>query len=91
MTLEPQIEVESVDAAVSLVASGLGDTILPKAVAESSTFPSTIHTTSLRPPIYDTFALVRRQNWELSPIAQYLADLAVTMLLSANLDDHSNG
>lgn len=84
VTLEPQIEVESVEAAVSLVAGGLGDTIVPKAVAVSDTFPKNVHITSLETPIYDTFALVRRTNWELSPMAKYLADLAVGMLLAGN-------
>ncbi|MFT8704130.1 LysR family transcriptional regulator [Bifidobacterium aquikefiricola] len=82
VTLEPKMEVESVDAAVSLVASGLGDTIVPKAVAESDTFPAGVYTTRLEEPIYDTFALVQRSNWELSPIASDLAELAVNMLTS---------
>jgi hypothetical protein len=71
-----------VDAAVSLVASGLGDTIVPKAVAESDTFPAEVYTTRLEEPIYDTFALVQRTNWELSPMASHLAELAVDMLTS---------
>ncbi|MGO3358009.1 MAG: LysR family transcriptional regulator [Bifidobacterium crudilactis] len=82
VTLEPKMEVESVDAAVSLVASGLGDTIVPKAVAESDTFPAEVYTTRLEEPIYDTFALVQRTNWELSPMASHLAELAVDMLTS---------
>ena len=82
MTLEPDIEVESVDAAMSLVSRGLGDSIVPQAVAQSDHFPSNIHVTTLENPIYDTFALVRRENWELSPIAAHLADLAVSMLLN---------
>ena len=82
VTLEPDIEVESVDAAMSLVSRGLGDSIVPQAVAQSEHFPSNIHVTTLECPIYDTFALVRRENWELSPIAAHLADLAVSMLLN---------
>lgn len=82
VTLEPDIEVESVDAAMSLVSRGLGDSIVPQAVAQSDHFPSNIHVTTLENPIYDTFALVRRENWELSPIAAHLADLAVSMLLN---------
>jgi DNA-binding transcriptional LysR family regulator len=83
VTLEPQFEVESVDSAVSLVSSGLGDTIVPQAVAKADGFPGNLYVTSLETPIYDTFALVRRLNWELSPITGYLANLAVSMLLSA--------
>lgn len=82
VTLDPMIEIESVDAAVSLVANGLGETMLPRAVVRSPDFPDGIYTTSLEVPIYDTFALVTRKDWELSPMAQYLADLAVSMLLS---------
>ncbi|PLS30757.1 LysR family transcriptional regulator [Bifidobacterium margollesii] len=82
ITLEPIIEIETVGAAVDLVAHGLGDTILPKAVAMDVDFPSTVYTTSFEEPIYDTFALVTRKDWELSPMASYIADLAVSMLLS---------
>lgn len=82
VTLDPMIEIESVDSALSLVSLGLGDTILPRAVADAEGFPDSVYTTSLAEPIYDTFALVTRKNWELSPMAKYLAGLAVDMLLS---------
>ena len=82
VTIEPQIEVESVNSAVALVANGLGDTLLPRAVADSPSFPSNIHTTPFDHPLFDTFALVTRKGWELSPIARQLAGLAVDRLLS---------
>lgn len=83
VTLEPQIEVESVDSAVQLVASGLGETMVPRAVAEASNFPANVHITPFDHPIFDTFALVTRHDWEMSPITRELATIAVTRLISA--------
>lgn len=82
VSLEPIIEIETVGAAVDLVAHGLGDTILPRAVTMDRDFPTSVYTTTFEDPIYDTFALVTRKGWELSPMAGYIADLAVSMLLS---------
>ncbi|MDD6460908.1 MAG: LysR family transcriptional regulator [Bifidobacteriaceae bacterium] len=82
VTMEPQIEVESVESAVQLVAAGLGDTLLPSAVVNSPRFPTDIHTTPFDHPLFDTFALVTRQGWDMSPITQQLARIAIERLLS---------
>ncbi|KMS65990.1 LysR family transcriptional regulator [Prauserella rugosa] len=80
--LEPWIEVEHVESALALVARGIGDTIISRAVAESATCPDSVHTVGFAEPLYDTIALVRRKAEVLSPASRELARLAQRMLLS---------
>lgn len=82
LKLEPWIEVEHVEAALSLVQRGIGDTVLARAVAESPACPPNLHATGFREPLYDTIALVRRRGATLSPATRELADLAKRMLLA---------
>jgi DNA-binding transcriptional LysR family regulator len=84
--LEPWIEVEHVESALSLVQRGVGDTILAGAVARSSACPPGISTISFREPLHDTIALVRRRSATLSPATRELAELAQHRLL-----EHSAG
>jgi DNA-binding transcriptional LysR family regulator len=79
--LEPLIEVEQVEAALSLVDRGIGDTIASRAVAESSVCPPTVGTVSFAQPLYDTIAFVQRESAVLSPATQEIARLAQRMLL----------
>ena len=81
MKLEPWIEVEHVEAALSLVQRGIGDTVLARAVAESPACPANLRTVGFREPLHDTIALVRRRGAVLSPATRELADLAQRMLL----------
>lgn len=80
--LEPWIEVEHVESALALVARGIGDTIVSRAVAESSVCPPSVHTVEFAEPLHDTIALVRREGEVLSPASRELARLAQRMLLS---------
>ncbi|WP_024874381.1 LysR family transcriptional regulator [Saccharomonospora piscinae] len=80
--LEPWIEVEHVESALSLVARGIGDTIVSRAVAESGSCPPSVRTVSFAEPLYDTIALVRREAEVLSPASRELARLAQRMLLT---------
>ncbi|WP_243787732.1 LysR family transcriptional regulator [Saccharopolyspora gloriosae] len=81
LKLEPWIEVEHVESALSLVQRGIGDTIVARAVAESPACPAALHTVGLREPLHDTIALVRRRSAALSPASRELARLAQRMIL----------
>ncbi|MET4781050.1 LysR family transcriptional regulator [Glaciihabitans sp. UYNi722] len=87
ITIDPAIEVEHVETALSLVATGAADTIVSRTIAESSTFPSDIDVTPFADPLYDTIALAQREGAYLSPATQRLAELAERTLLAA-VGDH---
>ncbi|MEU0842617.1 LysR family transcriptional regulator [Streptomyces sp. NPDC005962] len=74
--IDPIIELEHVEAALHLAASGVGDTIASAAVINSSAFPAGLHTVSFADPLYDTIALVRRSGHPLSRATRELARLA---------------
>jgi DNA-binding transcriptional LysR family regulator len=82
LRLEPLIEVEYVTAALKLVACGIGDTFLPRAVAESEAMPSSVGFVSFTEPIYDTLALIQRDMSSPSRATQELVLLATKMLLT---------
>lgn len=79
--VEPWIEVEHVESALSLVQRGVGDTVLAGAVARSAACPANVRTVGFREPLFDTIALVRRRSATLSPATRELAELAQQMLL----------
>src|SRR3954469_14853985 len=76
VTLEPQIEVEYVEAALDLAARGLGDTIGTRQVALGRTFARRLHSTTFDPPVIDTFAFITRRNAHLSPATRAFMALA---------------
>ncbi len=78
--LEPWIEVEHVEAALNLVARGVGDTFISRAVAASAACPASVRTVPFAPALYDTVALVRREARSLSPATREIARLAQQML-----------
>lgn len=80
--VEPAIEVEHVETALSLAATGAADTIVSRTIAESAGFPEEITTTPFAEPFYDTIALVYRKGAYLSPATQRFAALAQKMLLA---------
>lgn len=73
--IEPQIELERVEAALKLAAAGAGDTIASRAVIASPSFPAGLHTAPFTEPLYDTIALVRRRGHALSRATRELARL----------------
>ncbi|MFT4229927.1 MAG: LysR family transcriptional regulator [Microbacterium sp.] len=83
LQIDPVIEVEHVETALSLVASGAADTIVSRTIAESDGFPAGIRTFPFAEPMYDTIALVQREGIALSPATQRLAELAERMLLES--------
>ena len=74
VTLDPQIEVEYVTAALDLCARGLGDTISTRTMLR--TRGRKLGGVSFDPPLYDTFAFVTRRNAQLSPAAREFMALA---------------
>src|SRR3954468_851427 len=76
VTLEPEIEVEYVEAALDLAARGLGDTIGTRRVALGRSFARRLHTTTFDPPVIDTFAFITRRNAHLSPATREFMALA---------------
>jgi DNA-binding transcriptional LysR family regulator len=80
--LEALIEVEHVEAALGLVARGIGDTFVCRAVVRSAAFPPGLGTVCFAEPLFDTIALVVREAGVLSPATAELARLAQEMLLA---------
>lgn len=84
--LEPLIEVEHVEAALNLVARGLGDTIVPRAVARSAACPKSVMGWPFAERLYDTIALIRRASAPLSPAAREIARMARDMLRASGAE-----
>ncbi|MCY7395536.1 MAG: LysR family transcriptional regulator [Nocardioides sp.] len=75
---QTRIEVEDPEIAVELVGMGLADSVLPKGAAQQLLPRLAPHAgwVSLRPRLYDTFAVVHRAGATLSPAAQLMIELA---------------
>ena len=76
VTIEPQIEVEYVEAALDLALRGLGDTIGTRGVALGRSLAGRLHHVGFDPPILDTFAFITRRNAHLSPATRAFMELA---------------
>lgn len=87
LQIDPAIEVEHVETALSLVATGAAATIVSRTIAESSAFPPGIDVSPFAESFHDTIALVQREGAYLSPATRALADLARETLL-AKVGDH---
>ena len=79
LRLRARAEVELIDLALRLVASGVGDTYLPSAYTRASFYPPGLSSAPFSPPLYDTFAIITRPGARLS--------LGVRELVGA-LEDH---
>ncbi len=81
-SLQTRIEVEDVETAVELVARGLADSVVQRAVLEElgPRLAPDIGSVSLRPRLYDTVAVVHRKDAVLSPGARLVIELAVDRL-----------
>jgi DNA-binding transcriptional LysR family regulator len=78
--LRPKVEVEHKDVALALVAAGIGDTYLPAAYTRAPYYPEGLSTTSFRPALFDTFAVITRPGARLSAgVRELLADLEAHM------------
>jgi DNA-binding transcriptional LysR family regulator len=88
--LKPKVEVELKDMALRLVAAGIGDTYLPTAYTHAPYYPAGLTTTSFRPALYDTFAIITRPGARLSAgVRELLADVEAHMRAVAERFDAS--
>jgi DNA-binding transcriptional LysR family regulator len=73
-----RIEVEDPEIAVELVGMGLADSVLPRGAAEQllPRLAPNAGWVSMRPRLYDTFAVVHRAGATLSPAARLMIELA---------------
>jgi DNA-binding transcriptional LysR family regulator len=76
VTIEPDIEVEYVEAALELCARGLGDTLAARAIGVGRGFARRVGTVSFDPPLFDAFAFIHRRNAHLSPATRAFMGLA---------------
>jgi DNA-binding transcriptional LysR family regulator len=76
VSIEPQIEVEYVEAALDLALRGLGDTIGTRRIALRRGFTKRLHAVPFDPPVVDTFAFITRRNAHLSPATRAFMELA---------------
>jgi DNA-binding transcriptional LysR family regulator len=76
VTIEPQIEVEYVTAALELTARKLGDTVSTRPVIELRGFSRRLGTVAFDPPLIETFAFITRRNAHLSPATREFMALA---------------
>jgi hypothetical protein len=90
--IEPQIEVEDVEAAIELTMHGLGDTIVARGILLSlgRRLPRGLGWVPFEPAIYDQFAFVSRRGGRLSPATQEFLRLADERLsaLAERLETH---
>jgi DNA-binding transcriptional LysR family regulator len=79
-----RIEVEDVEIAVELVGMGLADSVIPRGAAEQllPRLAPNAGWVSLRPRLYDYFAIVHRTGATLSPAAQLMIELATKRIRS---------
>jgi DNA-binding transcriptional LysR family regulator len=79
---ETRIEVEDVEIAVELVGMGLADSVIPRGAAEQllPRLAPEAGWVSLRPRLFDYFAIVHRRGATLSPAAQLMIELATARI-----------
>jgi DNA-binding transcriptional LysR family regulator len=82
LKIEPAIEVEHVDTALGLVATGAAGTFVPQAIVSGPGFAKNIHAVPFAEPLYDTIALIQREGAYLSPATRKMAQMAARTLLS---------
>jgi DNA-binding transcriptional LysR family regulator len=78
VSIQPEIDVEDVEAALELAARGLGDTIVARGIllAMGRRVSKRLGWVPFDDPIYDTFAFIARTNAPLSPASREFLSLA---------------
>jgi len=84
VTVEPQIDVEDVEAAIDLAAQGLGDTLAGRGLllGLEPRVPEALGWVPFAEPLYDTFAFVWRRGAQLSPATRAFVSLAEERLVA---------
>ncbi|MFT4262637.1 MAG: LysR family transcriptional regulator [Nocardioides sp.] len=77
-TLAPKIEVEDVETVIELAGRGVADTVTTKGIADVliPTLAPRAAYVSLRPKVYETFAIAHRPGATLSNAARFMIELA---------------
>lgn len=81
LRLDPVLELEHIESALSLVARGVGDTVVFAAIARTPALPPNVGLVAFDPPLFDTIALIQRHSTELSPATREMVRLARRALL----------
>lgn len=81
LRIDPVMEVEHIETALSLVSDGEADTIVCRTIARSPAFPRNVATVPFEEPFYDTISLIRREGAFMSLATRKIAELAEQMLL----------
>jgi DNA-binding transcriptional LysR family regulator len=76
VTVDPQIEVEFVTAALDLAARGLGDTVSTRSVLAARGYSRKLGTVGFDPPLQETFAFITLRNAHLSPATREFMAMA---------------
>ncbi|WP_185263428.1 LysR family transcriptional regulator substrate-binding protein [Pseudarthrobacter sp. NBSH8] len=82
LKIDPAIEVEHVDTALGLAATGAVDTFVPQATTKAPGFPKNLRAVPFAEPLYDTIALIQREGAYLSPATRKMAQTAARTLLA---------
>jgi len=75
VTLRPVVEVEDLEAAVQLVARGIGDTVVARAVLRTMRSARSFHSASFEDPLWETFAFIARRDAPVSPATRVFVEL----------------
>jgi DNA-binding transcriptional LysR family regulator len=75
VSLRPVIEVEDMEAALQLVARGMGDTVVARAVLHTMRGLRSLHAAPFAEPMWETFAFIARRDAPVSPATRALIDL----------------
>ncbi|NQD87798.1 LysR family transcriptional regulator [Paenarthrobacter sp. CM16] len=75
LSLTPDVEVETPAGALAVAATGLAGTVVSAPVAEALGYGKTLHSVSLDPPLIETFAIITRDPWSLSPGTKAMIEL----------------
>jgi DNA-binding transcriptional LysR family regulator len=80
--LRPRVEVEDVETALEVAASGLADCVTARGVLHrlADRLPPALGWVALRPRLFDEFAVVHRRGTTLSPAATLMVELATSRL-----------
>ena len=85
--LRPRVEVEDVESALEIAALGLADAITARGILHRlhDRLPAALGWVSLRPRLYDEFAIVHRPDTPLSPATVAVVELAVKRMRAIDM------